>query len=660
MRLSRALVSISRDCALIGRDAVLQHLPWLLKPTAADTEALKAFPRELGPSNAKALLKLSALSWQEPQLRVIGRRAKWQTLPGATQRDLVSDGLVRFKLFVLASNTFSHIVDPLIGTALRHGILLDVVFCEYEEPLSWLEREASKLAEYSPDGVLIALDASTIQLKSTIGQSVDELASIAGSIKRLETIAEKVTSMTKGAVIVQTLPVDPTASQLQMDAWLAGTPRRLLRKFNEELAAAARAHSWLLLDCAAIADAVGHHVWSPGRYWYISKYPFAIDCVPIYTERVSRLLAAMMGKSKRVLVLDLDNTLWSGVVGDDGLEGIVLGPGQPKGEMHRAVQRMALSYRERGIVLCVSSKNTDSIAREAFRSHPDMLLREEDIALFRINWEDKASNLRAMAGILELGLESFVFLDDNPAERKQVRDALPLVAVPELPSDVSLWLPVFELAGYFEQVSFSAEDKVRGQYYRANALRTEKLASTTDQTTFLELLDMVLTIAPFDGVGRARIAQLIAKSNQFNTTTRRYSEADVARLEQDPSKLCLQVRLRDVFGDNGMISVVVCTKDRATWEIDLWLMSCRVLGRRVEEALLAFIVQAARQKGAARLIGKYIPTAKNALVQDLYPRLSFVRVEDGVNGDTTWALELESYSAPDLPMRIDTLATAIG
>jgi len=327
-------------------------------------------------------------------------------------------------------------------------------------------------------------------------------------------------------------------------------------------------------------------------------------------------------------VLDLDNTLWGGVIGDDGIEGINLAQGDATGEAHLSVQRLALSLRERGIVLAVSSKNTDDIARRVFREHPEMLLRESHIAVFQANWDDKATNIRAIADELSLGVDALVFLDDNPAERGLVRQMLPEVAVPELPDDPALYARTLAAAGYFEATTFSDEDKQRAAFYQANARRVSLEKQAGDVSAYLASLDMEISFKPFDATGRARISQLINKSNQFNLTTRRYTESEVADLEKDSDCFTLQVRLADAFGDNGMIGVVIC---RATtprmWTIDTWLMSCRVLGRGVERMVLLELLHHAELGGAERLIGVYRPTDRNGMVRHHYMGLGFKQTD---------------------------------
>jgi FkbH-like protein len=301
----------------------------------------------------------------------------------------------------------------------------------------------------------------------------------------------------------------------------------------------------------------------------------------------------------------------------------------------------------------VSSKNTDSVAREAFLKHPDLLLRLDHIAVFQANWEDKAANIRAIAGELSLGLDAVVFLDDNPVERGLVRKLLPEVAVPELPEDAADYAETLSAAGYFEAIAFTVEDKHRVQYYKENVMRGNLKTSANNLDDYLASLEMTITFQPFDSAGRARIVQLINKSNQYNLTTRRYTEPEILALENDPEAFTLQVRLADVFGDNGMISVVICrTSQPGVWDIDTWLMSCRVLGRRVEHAVLQEMVKHAQAQGIDKLSGTYQPTERNKLVVNHYAGLGFSKVYEQENGLTGWELKVERAPLESLHMKV--------
>jgi FkbH-like protein len=597
---------------------------------------------------------LAQAAWNEADLRLLGRKIAGilKSAPANFAVEARQHGLARIRILILSASTASHIADALIGTAIRFKFLLDVATAEYEEPEPWLARNSAELKENPPDFVLVASDNRMLKLISPLGDEAAAAQVVEASIVRISRIAEVAEAATGRPIILQTLAGDPDAIQLNMDLGLPGSPRYLAGEFNRRLVQEARGGSRFVLDVNALASLVGQSAWSAGRYWYAAKYPFATAMIPLYADNLMRIVAAQMGRSRRVLVLDLDNTLWGGIVGDDGIEGLALGSGSPLGEAHSALQRMALSLKERGIILCVSSKNDEAIALDAFRNHPEMILKEDDIVAFRVNWDDKAANIKAIADTLDLGLDAFVFLDDNPAERKRVRDALPSVAVPELPEDPSDWLSVFQAAGYFEQAGFSKEDQLRAGFYKANFLRAAQLERIGDHDDYLRSLGMTLSVAAFDSTGRKRIAQLIAKSNQFNLTTRRYSEAEIAAMQAKSDIFTLQARLEDIFGDNGMISVVICRQTGQRWEVDSWIMSCRVLGRRVEETILQYLVEQARLRGITEIIGRYIPTAKNGLVRDHFSRLGFAPATS-LDGETTWRLVVNDYSEKALPLKLD-------
>jgi FkbH-like protein len=284
-----------------------------------------------------------------------------------------------------------------------------------------------------------------------------------------------------------------------------------------------------------------------------------------------------------------------------------------------------------------------------------MLLQENHISVFQANWLDKPSNLEAIAKALNIGLDALVFLDDNPAERAQVRAALPMVAVPELPQDPSLYVRTLLAAGYFEATTFSKEDLLRSESYASDAQRAEVLTKSRDLGDYLKALEMEMSISGFDSIGRQRIAQLINKSNQFNLTTRRYTEAEIAAMEADPTVYTAQVRLKDKFGDLGMIAVVICrtaTDVSNTWDIDTWLMSCRVLGRKIEDAMLGEILADARRAGVTTIRGFYIPTEKNSMVSDHYTKLGFKLVETTPEGRRAYRLAVAEMETAEVPMRI--------
>ena len=354
------------------------------------------------------------------------------------------------------------------------------------------------------------------------------------------------------------------------------------------------------------------------------------------------------GLSKKCLVLDLDNTLWGGVIGDDGLDGIVLGEGSAAGEAHLALQHYAKQLKERGIILAVCSKNDARIAEAAFRDHPEMVLRRSDFAAFVANWDDKAQNLKAIAARLNIGVDSLVFVDDNPIERARIRQSLPMVAAPEMPEDPAHYVRCLADAGYFEAVAFTADDRNRAEQYAANAEREALLGSAESMDEFLRGLKMTAVYGPFTAVDHARVVQLINKTNQFNTTTRRYAGEEIAQIMDDPDALTLQFRLLDRVGDNGLVSTMILrptAADDEVLEIENWVMSCRVFGRELEFEAMNVAVEAARERGVRALVADYIPTPKNDVISKLYPSLGFVEVERPLpaSGATRWRLDLADY-----------------
>lgn len=569
----------------------------------------------------------------------------------AEGRDL--SPLTPFRLAVVGNGTLSGLREPLIATAARFGIDLECIQPRYGQLIQEALQAHSDVNRTAPDAILIAVDYRGLALSSASLDSASAEDALHASFATVDAVRTGFRANCGALSIVQTLAPPPEALLGSLDRATAGTARHAITAFNNGLAERIKDSGDVLFDVCALAEMVGLAQWHSPTQWNIGKIPFDAKYVPLYADHVCRIIASILGKSRKCLVLDLDNTVWGGVIGDDGLEGIVIGQGDATGEAFLDVQRYALSLRDRGIVLAVSSKNTDQIARSAFREHPDMLLREDHIAVFQANWDDKATNIAAIAADLCLGVDSMVFLDDNPVERNLVRTALPQVAVPELPDDPALYARTLAAAGYFESIVFSPEDRSRAEYYQGNARRVALASSIADMDSYLQSLEMRITFSPFDATNRARITQLINKSNQFNLTTRRYTEAEVTQLETDPAVFTLQVRLRDSFGDNGMISVIVCRPaGERVWEIDTWLMSCRVLGRRVEQMVLREMLEHARGRGIGKMFGRYLPTEKNGLVRDHYQTLGFAQIAAFDSGETVWELDTATV-VPAAPMAVE-------
>jgi FkbH-like protein len=576
-----------------------------------------------------------------------------KTIAPASSKGLPLTPLRPFKLGLAGNGTSEFITAAIAATAARYGLALTSATVGYDQVLQDSLSADSALNRLQPDAVLIALDWRALPLHPTPGDAQAAKQAIDSTLSFYDTVRNAIRQNGAPLSIVQNLASPPEGTFGSLDRSLEGTLRFLIDGVNAGLVERLRGSDDLLLDVAALAETVGLANWHSPSEWNLAKLPFSQAFLPLYADHICRVLAAQRGLSRRCLVLDLDNTLWGGVIGDDGLKGIRIGQGDPSGEAYLSFQRYVLSLRERGIVLAVSSKNEDETARLPFRDHPDMLLHQEDFALFQANWNDKASNIQAIAETLSLGLESLVFVDDNPFEREMVRKILPAVAVPEMPEDPADYARTLAASGYFEAVTFSEEDRKRASYYAGNAQRAALMGQAGDVEGYLASLAMEIDFQPFNETGRVRITQLINKSNQFNLTTRRYTEAEVAQFEADPRALTLQVRLRDKLGDNGMISVVICrSKEPDVWEIDTWLMSCRVLGRRVEEAVLQELLDHARRRGVRKLRGVFRPTDRNKLVENHYAKLGFCQQPVQQDGCQVWEVEVGSAVAKPVPMVI--------
>lgn len=617
----------------------LVDLPWLPAPPTDFDDRLKTLPDDAG----SELRSLAGFALSHAQRLRLARAIHKARANGSAA------ALTPFKLGMLGNATFAPQVPSLVVAGARHGLALEVVVGPYDQAVQTAQDPDAFI--HPCDAILVALHHDGLGLRAELDAERAQLA-VDRALAQVEAIREGIHRHGNALVVLQTVPRPAGSLFGSFEASTPGTVRWQLTRFDDGLRALVAGSADLILDVAALAETVGLWRWHDRSQWHWAKLPFAQRAAPLYGEHVARLVGALRGKSRRVLVLDLDNTLWGGVIGDDGLEGIKIGPGDPRGEAHLDVQRAALALRARGIALAVCSKNTDAVARTPFRTHPEMLLKEAHIAVFQANWRDKATNLEAIAQTLNLGLDALVLLDDNPAERAQVRRALPAVAVPELPADPSSYAEALLCAGYFEATQFTDTDRNRAEQYAQNAGRAELAREIRDPEAFLRSLEMTARFGPFDAIGRARIAQLINRSNQFNLTTRRYTELEVAALEADARIYTLQVRLADAFGDNGMVSVVVCNAADDHWEIDTWLMSCRVIGRQLEVAVLNHLAAAAKASGAGALVGRYLPTARNEIVRGHYEGLGFSRV-DSPGDDDLWRLSVSDFVPRTVPITVE-------
>lgn len=416
-----------------------------------------------------------------------------------------------------------------------------------------------------------------------------------------------------------------------------------VRKLNYGLMELAReCPNLFLCDIAAVQNKIGRDSMFASNVYVSTEMVLSVDTLPYVASRVIDIVSALRGQFKKCLILDLDNTVWGGVIGDDGLEGIQLGHGLGIGKAFTEFQMWVKKLKQRGIIICVASKNNEETAKEPFEKHPDMVLKLDDIAVFMANWETKVDNIRAIQQILNIGFDSMVFLDDNPFERNMVRENIPCITVPELPEDPGEYLEFLYGENLFETVSYSGLDKDRTKQYQVEAQRVSLQKTFANETDFLKSLNMVSEVSGFTKFNTPRVAQLSQRSNQFNLRTVRYTEADIEALAADRDVIDLSFTLEDKFGDNGLIAVVIMKQqDEDTLFVDTWFMSCRVLKRGMENFTLNTMVERAKAKGYKRIIGEYLPTLKNKMVEDHYPNLGFERVSDASTAQ--YVLDVETY-----------------
>lgn len=560
------------------------------------------------------------------------------------------------RLAILSSHTVDHLLPGLRVGALRHGIHLSGYIAAYGQYFQELRDPKSDYYAFAPNVTLFSFDAAALLGAADASRTAADVEKVVeAAVSKLSTLWSLAIEATGGQVIQQTIL--PTMPPLlgSNEHRLPGSQRWLIECLNYRLREAADAAGVdiLALDIRLAQDGLAS--WHSPVLWHRAKQEISPAAAGLYGEYVARLITAQKGRSKKCLVLDLDNTLWGGVIGDDGLNGIVLGQGSALGEAFVAFQSYAKELSMRGIILAVCSKNDESNALAPFSEHPEMVLRTSDIACFVANWQDKPANIKIIAERLNIGIDSLVFADDNPFERNIVRRELPAVSVPELPEDPALYARCIADAGYFEGVRLSADDFERSRQYQANLERANLMSSTTDLGSYLKSLNMELIWESWNPMTFQRVVQLINKTNQFNLTTRRYTEAQAQTVLEDSSCLRLSFRLTDAFGDNGIIGIAIAKPLAAQHEklvIDTWLMSCRVLGRQVEEAMLNVIVDQSRRLKASHLVGEFIPSAKNGMVKNHYQKLGFAHVSSYPDGATVWQLPIASFETKSTHMRI--------
>lgn len=546
------------------------------------------------------------------------------------------------RIAVAGSYTTSQFSGLFRVAALRRGVYTRLHNAGFDSYAQEILNPASPLYEFEPDYVILAPHQGAIHFPS-LSQDVEE--TLEREVERWTGLWDAVSKNSQARIVQHNVVIRPDTSWGHVSARVPGSRDEMLRSFNARLARAADDRV-LLIDCDRIASMFGKHRWFDDRYWHIAKQAVALDAIPDLARHTAAVLAAAEGLSAKCVVLDLDNTLWGGVIGEDGLAGIRLGDG-PEGEAYIAFQEYLLELRDRGVLLAVVSKNNERDAREPFERHPDMRLRLSDVAVFVANWRDKATNVKSVADQLNIGLDSLVFVDDNPAEREVLRQSLPEVEVISMPAEPALYVRALSESLLFEAAAITREDLSRAEQYRAREAAASLRKQAGSLEDFYKSLDMEAFVAPFDELNLARIVQLIGKTNQFNVTTRRHSLQAVRSFMEDSRWVTLYLRLRDHFVDHGLVAVLVAEQQAGgIMDIDTWLMSCRVIGRTVEDELFRHLCRIAVDRRCTVVRGTFIPSAKNGVVEDLFPRLGFER--DAVDDSgSVWTYDLAARGLPE-------------
>ena len=521
---------------------------------------------------------------------------------------------------------------------------------DYDNYVAEIMDEGSELYGFKPKVVLLLPAENRCKYSGllTDARPVQQAEAVKTAESVLD-LARKVNEKTGAEVLITNFRLPARHDLGAYRARTLGSDWSFRKWVNLELGLNAPAYV-RICDLEFLASRIGGLQANDPRGWFETKQLGSPALLLELAREAAHLIASLKRAPKKVLVLDLDNTLWGGVVADDGLEGIELGDTSPRGEAFKAFQKYIASLKQRGVLLAVCSKNDQAKAAEPFEKHPEMVLRMTDIVNFKANWEPKSENIRRMAPELNLGLDSFVFVDDNPAEIDIVRQFVPEVTTILLGPDPSEYVAQLQDCRLFEPGSITAEDVERTSQYRAEAERKGLEATVTDMDSYLTSLEMEGRISEFTAVDAARLAQLINKSNQFNLTTRRRSEAEVLAVMNDPNFIGFSVRLKDRFGDHGLISIVIGEQAGGTMKIDTWLMSCRVLKRQVEEEVLNELVRLAKARGCHRLEGVYLPTAKNDMVRDFYSRMGLTLTAES---ETKREFELNLANFQTIPTKIN-------
>ena len=600
-----------------------QTMPWLQSYENEQKIAFKLFLKEL---KLKGLTSETAGGLWHWGFYELDLKASQRLRSVIGKTTITEDfGFRKVNVVLLSDDTCHYVCDSLTSAGLKHGMFvragnekLDTVYSSIAQ-----NAELGKIVLTADFAVLwpnpktgwLPKDSNHCG-KSLIDEQLSRLSAIAIALEKIGIVP-----------ILATIPPKTNQSLNGSDILLNQSESWFRKNFNDRIIELAIMRSWPIWNLESLVSHIGSERFFDPLQYNWAKLAVSMKYTMRTADNIVSVIASLTGKTRRALILDLDNTLWGGTVGDDGNEQILIGQGNTVSEAFTSLQKIIIELKLRGILLAVCSKNTDAIAREPFINNPDMLLRLEDFNSFKANWKNKVENIISISKELRLGFSHLAFLDDNPAERSLVRKFLPEVAVIELDDDPAYFSRNLISCGFFEHGQLNFEDISRNQTIHANRRRYKLLEEASDYTQYLKSLNMEMELESFNGKSRSRISQLINKTNQFNLTTRRYNIKEIEYIESSNEFSSYQVRFRDKFSDYGIVSLVICKHQTDLWLIDIWLMSCRVLDRGLENAVFNQFVKICFSQGCVRLLGEYIPTQRNKIVSDLFINLGFEKID---------------------------------
>ena len=546
------------------------------------------------------------------------------------------------KIALLGDTATQLLATALVGEAASRNTALDLYEGEYSQVERQLLDATSEVYQFDADFILIFQSTHKLGEHHSLLPAERQAALADERLAFIASVCENEAMKSKKIICMNYPEIDDTVFGSYANKVTTSLTYQV-RKLNYELMNLAGQYPNLYIcDIAGLQNKLGRDVMFAPNVYVSTEMILSVDALPYVASRVMDIVCAVRGQFKKCLILDLDNTVWGGVIGDDGLEGIQLGHGLGIGKAFTEFQMWVKKLKQRGIIICVASKNNEDTAKEPFEKHPDMVLKLDDIAVFQANWETKVDNIRTIQSILNISFDSMVFLDDNPFERNMVRENIPGITVPELPEDPGEYLEYLYGLNLFETASYSQADKDRTKQYQVEAKRVSLSKTFTNEADFLKSLNMVSVVSGFTKFNTPRVAQLSQRSNQFNLRTVRYTEADIAALAADEDVIDLSFTLEDKFGDNGLIAVIIMKRqDAETLFVDTWCMSCRVLKRGMENFTLNTMVERARRAGYKYIIGEYLPTPKNKMVEGHYQGLGFQPVADATTAQ--FVLSVDDY-----------------